>query len=783
MLKLGIQAISTESIPAITLARSGSFSHALQTDTEFDKSMSTGPLIPNKTVSINLLLWLLVLSVHICVPPSAMASETRLALVLGGGGARGGAHIGVLKQLDSLGIVPDIVVGTSIGSLIGGLYAAGNSGAEVESIITGVELENLFQQISPRQSRSFRRKKDDSDLLVKLRLRIENGKLLFPDGLVSTHPFRLWLAEQFKDFVSGGEFDELDVKFATVSTDLANGEKLVLNQGSIEESIYASMSVPGLMKPIEKAGQLLVDGGLVDNLPISVAKQLGATHIIAVDVGTPFYKLEQINSSVRSLDQMARLQTRGNTERSIAVAQKDKNILLISPELDGISTAAFKDIELAIAEGERTANLMYHEIEQYKGLSERGDREIRLPKPSNTELLKVRSLEFTTNAALSRKYLSAHFETREGDYFNRNLIGEDIQRLYGTGLFNRIQYTTSNISETGVDVKVSALEERGRSFVQFGLTLDEDFKNVSEFGLNFAHTKTQLNSSGTALHTQLSINSDPSISTELYQPFGKHLQYFTSMTGTYSRPDIRDAGALKAERLNAYSLQWGLGRYFSNWGSVSIDRLLGRASINGETLKLTVSELKLERDTLDDPAFPTIGTRFTLASRWTRLQFGSFDTTSEQTSLDAAKFISSGRNTLALWGTYAVGGDSVLNENPLEVGGFLNLSGFERNGLEKNEIAIARTMFYRRLSKSELTNVFSVPLYAGSSLEYGRLYEKTASKTISENIFAGSVFVGANSVIGPLLLGVGVADTGESRIYLSLGRPFVYELTSTDLDF
>lgn len=742
---------------------------------------------PNKSITK----FLLLCSV-LAASSSAYAAESKLALVLGGGGARGGAHIGILKQLDAHGIVPDIIVGTSFGSLIGGLYAAGNSGEEVEAIIKNAELENLFQQISPRQSRSFRRKQDDSELLVKLHIRFEDGKLLLPDGLVSPHRFRLWLADQFKDFKAENQFSDLDVQFATVGTDLVNGDQLVLQQGAIDESIYASMALPGLMQPVDRGEQLIVDGGLVNNLPISAAREMGATHIIAVDVGTPFYLKDEINSSVKSIDQMARLLTRGNTERSMAAAEEDQeHVLLIRPQLDGITTAGFKDIDKSIAEGERLAQALDEEFTRFEDKPARDSQSIRKAEHTPTSKHTVRSIDFSTNSALSDDYLSAHFKTKKGDYFNRDVLEEDLQRLYGTDLFDQLRYSTESDGEQ-LDIKVDALEHRGRNFMQFGLTLDEDFKGVSDYSLNFSYTQTQVNAHGAEWRTNLEINKYPKISTEFYQPFGNSAQYFAVAGGSFTRAESLNDAATAKDRANLGFLRLGAGRYFSNWGSLSFDHQIGRTELGYNAsldfdfgdLDIAVTEFQFERDTLDDPAFPSAGMRFSAAHRTTTLEAGPIDIKSKDAALDLAKFYSKGRNTFALWGTYATSLDkNEEDDNPVSVGGFLNLSGLERNSLDRNKAAIIRTLFYRRLSQTGLTNVFSVPLYVGSSLEYGKLWESTDTGTTQrESITAGSVFVGANSVLGPLFIGAGYANTGDSRIYLSLGRPFVYELTSTNLD-
>lgn len=751
----------------------------------FRLDTATGKLLRRCcAASVLLTLFCLIASSSLLLPQAAFASQTRLALVLGGGGARGGAHVGILKQLDAHGIVPDIIVGTSFGSLVGGLYAAGNSGAEIEALLQHAQLGELFQQITPRDTRSFRRKEDDSNLLVKLNLRLDGRKVLLPNSLVSAHNFRMWLKDQLVAYPDAQQYFGLDVKFAAVGTDLVNGREIVLDSGLLEESIYASMALPGLMEPVDRGTQLIVDGGLVNNLPISTAMDMGATHIIAVDVGTPFYDKADINSSVDAIDQMARLLTRGNTEDTIRNAENNDQILLFRPNLDDISTASFDKINLAFAEGERVAKLRDSEIQAFKGISARGDRPIAKARAGAADGLNIASVNFTTDSRLSDRFLASHLSLHEGDQFNRQVFEKGVQRLYGTELFNRIVYSTHIQDTETTDVSVNVLEKRGRSFVQFGLTIDQDFEDVSEFGLGLAYTKTQLNSQGAEWRTKLEVATDTSVTTELYQPFGSQFQYFASASMEYSLPMEENRESGDSSRFDVYFGQIALGRYFSNWGSLSWEYGEGEAGDNSpEDLRFDVTHINFQRDTLNDPAFPTSGLRFSLSDRWTNFKATALDipvVRSNEASVDVAKFVTDNNHTAALWGTVAANLTSGTQDS-LTAGGFLNLSGFEKDSLNVNKMMIVRALYYHQLTDKGLTNVFNIPLYLGGSLEHGSLRFGEERSGRSQTITAASVFVGANSVLGPLFLGVGRSDSGEERVYLSLGRPFVYELTSRKL--
>lgn len=705
--------------------------------------------------------------------------EGRLALVLSGGGARGGAHVGVLKILEEHGITPDIVVGTSFGALVGGLYATGYSANEIEKMLTDSELVTLFQQFSPRESRSFQRKKDDDNLLVKFRLRLEGTNVILPNSLVSGHRLRLWLADRFRDRHESTTFQNLNVEFRTVTTNLLDGSEVVLADGPIEDAIYASMAVPGVMVGLEKGDALLVDGGMANNLPISVAKQLGATHVIAVDVGTPFYNKEEINTTFQAVDQIARLLTRGNTERTIA--NIDQNTLLISPDLDGVTTLAFDQIQEAITAGELSASVLREEIEEFKSLSSENRIDTIATTPIGTDYIvpMISSINIASDSALGDSYLRSHIFTEVNSPLNEALLDRDITRLYGTELFDRVDYRTI-YSDNQIAIDIDAHEKRGRGFIQFGITLDEDFKESRNYSASVAYTKTQLNRWGADWRSQLSIGESRTLETEFYQPFGRLSEYFMSANSSYVRDRIDLSGENEKkgfENIDGFGFELEFGRHFGNWGRLSLSQSHLKIFSSSELLSnvdLGSTELSFERDTLDDPAFPTQGERVVINNSWTKPIFSDNSADEQTLTIDASKFFTRNRDTFGLWATFATNYVDEAGLGELSAGGFLNLSGFDEDELNGHHLAILRGLYYRRISGNPLSNFYDIPLYLGASVEYGNLWEKNEDISFSDTKLAGSLFIGGNSVIGPLFFGLGMTENSERALYFSVGRPFIY---------
>ena len=226
--------------------------------------------------------------------PAADNARARIGLVLSGGGARGGAHIGVLRVLEELRVPVDVIVGTSAGSIVGAAYASGLPLPAIEEEMKGLSTGALFRD-SRRADEPYRHKVDDGTNFIGPEVGVRADGLALPKGAVAGVSLEAVLRRLTRR-QAHTEFDRLPVPFRAVATDLATGEMVVLSEGSLTQAIRASMAVPGAVTPVEIDGRLLVDGGLTRNLPVDLARQLGADVVIAVNVGTPQLNREVISS-------------------------------------------------------------------------------------------------------------------------------------------------------------------------------------------------------------------------------------------------------------------------------------------------------------------------------------------------------------------------------------------------------------------------------------------------------------------------------------------------------
>ena len=268
---------------------------------------------------------------------SFAANRPTVGLVLSGGGARGGAHVGVLKYLEERHIPVDYIVGTSMGSFMGGLYAAGYTPREMAEFLITTKWENYITTKKPREKIPFRRKTLEAEFPGNVKVGIDgDNNVALPTGVFEKQMMLELLRKKFKHVLAIKDFTKLPIPYTAVATDLATGESVPLAKGEISKSIYASICVPGGFEPIEIDGKILVDGGISQNLPLETMRKLfHPDYIIVVDISTPFDKTRKFNSYEEIMSQQLDILTRKNVEDTIKKMRS--NEFLITPKLEGYS--------------------------------------------------------------------------------------------------------------------------------------------------------------------------------------------------------------------------------------------------------------------------------------------------------------------------------------------------------------------------------------------------------------------------------------------------------------
>src|SRR5688572_4972346 len=285
----------------------------------------------------------------------------RIALVPSGGAAKGFAHVGVLKVLEEMRVPVHLVTATSMGSIMGGLYASGLPPDEIEEIMATVDWAGLFRDIPPREDLDYRRKEDDARYLFDQGLGFRfNGKIILPSGALVGQKIVLLFRRHTLHTSGIEDFDEFPIPYRAVAADIETGEPFVIDHGDLARAMRASMSIPGAFAPVEIDGHLLVDGGVADNMPVDLARSLGADVVIAVDVSSPMRTRDQLGNVFGIVGQLTSMLSRLNVEEQIPRAD-----VLLVPELGELDGGDYTKAREFVAVGEAAARRHAAELARY----------------------------------------------------------------------------------------------------------------------------------------------------------------------------------------------------------------------------------------------------------------------------------------------------------------------------------------------------------------------------------------------------------------------------------
>lgn len=713
--------------------------------------------------------------------PANSLGRPKVCVVLSGGGARGAAHVGVLKVLEEYRVPVDCIAGTSMGSLVGAAYATGTTVTEMEQIIRGISTELLFKEDPPRKERAMRRKEDDYRILFSPEIGLEGGKLEFIKGLVSGVQLETVLRRLSK---AKGEyqFDQLPIPFRAVATDLVTGKAVVFREGELANVMRASMSVPGAVAPAEFKGMLLVDGMLTSNLPVQAAREMGADIIIAVNVGTPLLKRSELSGIFGVTEQMISILAEQNVQASLALLKPSD--ILISPELGAFSTADFDHLPKIAPLGETAARKLADRLQrlsipekEYAALRQR-QRVALVP-----DLRPVDEIRFEDLHRVNPDTARASLETRPHRPIDQQTLDKDMRRLYGTGDFEHVNYHF--LEEPGRRVlAVDAVEKSwGPNYLRFGLGLTSDFTGDAFFNLLASYRKTWLNSLGAEWRTDVQLGRTSSLNSEFYQPLETEGTYFVAPRLAFERrtSDLyRDDDRVATYQLTSAQLGLDLGRQLSRYGELRFGILGGqlkpKLDTGPEFLSPGPSQIaqrgvaaRLVLDQLDSVDFPRSGWRAGLRLYKSSSALGA-DSAYTKWDADGNGAISFGEHSLNLG--FKVGGrlgaDPLPRYDQFQWGGFLQQSGYATGQLLGQKLEFARLMYYHRILRGSLLQ----GAYSGFSLELGRMREPLVPGNSEDWLTSASIFVATDSPLGPIYLGYGRAKDGNTSFYFYLGRPY-----------
>jgi NTE family protein len=719
-------------------------------------------------------------------PEAAPKPRPKIGLVLSGGGARGITHIGVLKVLEQLRIPVDYIAATSMGAIVGGLYASGMSPAEMEKQITTVSWPTLLSDSPPRRDMGFRNKEEDAQFPFAFEIGFRDWQFRTFKGALSGSNLESFLHELTRSVENVATFDQLPIPFRAIATDMVSGREVVFDRGPIYQAMRASMSVPGMFTPAEIDGRILGDGGLVNNLPVDVVRAMGADIVIAVNIGTPLMSRDQLSSMLGYTAQTINILTEQNVRAQLALLRPGD--ILISPDLGELTFVDFGKSAQFIALGEKAAESAR---EKLAALSESATTYIAFQAsllvplettPKTLDFIRIEGTHFA-----NPQVLEDQMQTQVGKPFSLPVLEKDLSRLYGRGDFEQIDYRLmQEQNQHGLVIDVTE-KSWGPNYLRFGLALNTDLQGDTAFDLLVGHKRTWINSLGAEWINEVGLGTVNRYATEFYQPLTLGNFVFASAHGSIQRgPEYVFQGNQRLAEYSVLTETAGLdvGTPLSTFGEIRVGYLWthqrGNPTIAVPGFPSAVStesgaRVLLRWDGLDNPYFPRkgmkfIGEVFMGSNHQSAPGIADYTSTGQRGTLYANAGISATPDDFF---NVAVRGGAIHRErtdiiNNLTLGGFLNLSGLRTDQLDGRYLALGRAVYYHQIGSLP---IIGRGIFAGASLEAGNVWQQRNDVSASGLITAGSVFLAADTWLGPFYFAYGRASGGQSSFYLYLGRP------------
>lgn len=708
-------------------------------------------------------------------------TRPRIGVALGGGGARGIAHVRILRQLELLNVPVDCIAGTSAGALVGALYATGSTPAQIEELVLSKDWNSLFSDTLPRRGRSLRRKSDDYVQLAPLGIGLGGqGRAVSVASGVSEGERLIAL---FEHATGGprvsGRFDDLPIPYRAVATDVNTGQPVVLSQGSLPMAMRASMSLPGIFRPVVIDDHVLIDGGISNQVPIDVVRDMGADRVIAVDVGTPLSPLNRSASLIDVISQLSGFLTTGSAERQLRTLGAQD--VLITPDLDGrVATGDFDKAGEAILVGQAAAEGASASLRSFAVAPDeyKKFRELRARRKVEVGPVLIDFVEVVNDSGYADELILANLPVKVGTSVDPDAMQAGILKAYGMGTLSSVSYElVEREGSTGV-VVTARRKPNGPAYLEAGLSLSNDLEGGHESNLRVGLRLSPLTPYGAEARASLQLGSEPALTGEYYHPIDMLDRYAFQVHGgfqTRAFNTFNDQGDKTARyRVNRNGIAVGAIRNFSNVVSlgVGLERFRGVSKVDiGDP---DASRIRFEEgaffaearlDDIDSLYFPRDGQLARLGIYQSRRGLGA-DTRFNQLDFDAVVARAFGGSALQLGlRLHTTTSGTAPLQSLYRLGGRWRLAGFQPNQLTGQAYALAFGGY-----SYELGSLLGRSAQLGSTIEYGNAWQNRSDISLSDGIWNGSVFFGFDSWVGPLIFGLGFREGGQNVLFIELGQ-------------
>jgi NTE family protein len=726
-----------------------------------------------------LLVWLMILLV--VDAPVGFAQEPagrkrpKIGLALSGGGARGIAHIGVLKWFDEHRIPVDYIAGTSMGGLVGGMYTMGLKPNEMRQLLSDINWNALLRGTPDYQELSFRRKEDRRQFQTDLELGGLRTGLQARSGLNPGHQIGLILGRITLPYATINNFDELPIPFRGVATDMLAARPVILKDGSLAQALRATMAIPGIFTPVERDGKVLADGGLVNNIPTDVVKDMGAEIVIAVDTGTKLGGRDALSSLFGMLTQSIAVMTIENDRRNLRLAD-----ILIAPDLGTYDLFDFASAE-AIAElgyqgaAQRALVLERFALDEAAWQQHLAARQARTPKlvPLPT------ALAITGVDHEAAQDIHSQLDKYVGQPLKLAELEEDLTEIRGRGRYDRLTYELKRDNSQQELLIRAEKKPYGPPFVIPGVEIENAESSRIDFTLGARLTVFDLGSYGSELRTDVKLGSKTLLATEYYRRLGA-TKFFLAPRAYYERSakDLFLNGSQVAEyRAKRFGTGMDVGYSLNATTELrlgyELSHLDAQVRIGDPILpalegRVSNAAFRLTYDGQDSALVPTRGLRVQGQAAW------FFDSPGAITQFPQAELKLSAFHPLtARSSVFAIGaGGTTFNRTAppaqqFTLGGPFRLGAYGRDEFRGSHYFFAGTGYLRRIS--QLLPLVGRNIYAGGWYEFGSAFSQTSNAQYFHSV-SGAVIV--ETRLGAISLGGSWGENGRGRLFFSLGRFF-----------
>jgi NTE family protein len=713
------------------------------------------------------------------------ATRPKIGVALSGGGARGIAHIGVLEALEKLNIPIDYIAGTSMGSIIGGLYASGLSIQDLRRALEEIDWDRIFHLKVERDHLSYREKQNQRRFFqIEIGLD-KNYTLTAPSGFVGGQDLFLALKRLTRN-INTDDFSKLPIEFKAVAVDFNTAEVYWLEKGDLALALRASMAVPFAFAPVEIDGRLLVDGGILNNLPVDVVKTMGADIVIAVNISTPLTEIKSSSSFLTVASQSLDAALIQNTRRALEEAD-----IIITPNLEGYGFTDFKKGTEMIAKGYEAVTKkadLFKELQINPSQYARERTELTAKAPPVPDSITPAFIKFTGNQRTSTSVLQGKLNDLIGLQLSLEDIEKETTRLMSLNDFEQITYNIeqNKLGQTGLVFNVRE-KAWGPNYFRLGLNVRTTFNDKAEFIALFRHERLNINRFGAEWITELSVGEEYGLFTEFYQPLDYSRRFFIAPYAGFERifaSVFEQQRGIAEYDLGVSQLGIDLGMNFGNVAElragilrnhIDADLRIGDLTrLPARSFEENLLALKFGYDNLDNQIFPRRGARINITGKFYHERIDS------DSNYQKMKFAL--RKVFPINPTLTMMTDAniftFLHTTPpkydnFSIGGVNYLAGYPEGDIGGKHALVLQTAWLfnpSNLTKQILPDSDNNIRLAGF-LHAGNAWD-TYDDINTDLLYGGLAGFAWDTQFGSLFLGAGYTKGGSINYYLSLGNLF-----------